>query len=103
MKPVVLLGAVLAVLTPASADQFRDDLGTLTAGLPPDAVAVVTRRAMCNHWAGEEPYDKARAREIARAVKQNKCNSLEGDEAAVRKRYAHHPKVIKALNDAQDF
>jgi hypothetical protein len=58
---------------------------------------------MCNHWTGEEPYDKARAREIARAVKQNKCDSLEGDEAAVRKRYPKDPKVIKALNDAQDF
>jgi len=103
MKPVVLLGVVLTLLTPASAGQFEDDLGKLTAGLPHDAVAVVTRRVMCNHWTGEEPYDKARAREIARAVKQNKCDSLEGDEAAVRKRYPKDPKVIKALNDAQDF
>jgi hypothetical protein len=103
MKPVVLLGVVLALLKPASADQFEDDLGKLTAGLPQDAVAVVTRRVMCNHWTGEEPYDKARAREIARAVKQNKCNFLEGDEAAVRQRYPKDPEVIKALNDAQDF
>jgi hypothetical protein len=100
MKPVVLLAVVLGLLTPAAAE---DDLRKLVAGLPQDAAAVVTRRAMCNHWAGEEPYDKARAREIERAIKQNKCESLDGDEAAVRKRYANDPKVIKALKDAEDF
>jgi hypothetical protein len=100
MKPVILLAAVLGLLAPASAE---DDSRKLAAGLPHDAAAVVTRRAMCNHWAGEEPYDKERAREIARAIKQNKCESLDADEAAVRKRYANTPKVIKALEDAKDF
>lgn len=100
MKSVVVVVVVLGLLMPASAG---DDLNKLVAGLPKDAAAVVTRRVMCDHWAGEEPYDKARARAIARAVKRNKCESLDADEAAMRKRYAHDPKVVKALDDAKDF
>jgi len=37
------------------------------------------------------------------AIRQNKCDSLAGDEAALRKRYIDDPRVIKALDEAQDF
>jgi hypothetical protein len=46
-------------------------------------------------------YDKARAREIARATIQAKCDSLERDEAAMLKRYADDPKIIRAVHDAK--
>jgi hypothetical protein len=82
---------------------WKSRLDKLLAGLPKDAAAIVTRLAMCNHFAGEEPYDKARAREIARAIRPFKCDSLEGDEATVRERYADDPKIVKALDDAKDF
>jgi hypothetical protein len=97
---VIPLVAVLAVLTPAFADDDQD-LDKLVATLPKDAAAVVNRRLECDHWAGEEPYDKARAREIARATTRNKCDSLERDEAAMLKRYANDPKVVKAVNEAK--
>jgi hypothetical protein len=97
---VIPLLVVLAVLTPAFADDYQD-LDKLVAILPKDAAAVVNRRLECDHWAGEEPYDKARGREIARATIRNKCNSLERDEATMLKRYANDPKVVKAVNDAK--
>jgi hypothetical protein len=102
MKPasVALVVAPLALLTPAFADDY-EDLDKLVATLPKDAAAVVKRRLGCDHWAGEEPYDKARAREIARAIKQNKCDSLERDEATTLRRYANDPKVVKAVRDAK--
>jgi hypothetical protein len=102
MKPaiVALLVVALGLLTPAFADDYQD-LDKLVATLPKDAAAVVTRRLECDHWAGEEPYDKARAREIARATIRNKCDSVERDEAAMLKRYANDPKVVKAVNDAK--
>jgi len=102
MKPagVALLVAASALLTSAFADDY-EDLDKLVATLPKDAAAVVKRRLGCDHWAGEEPYDKARAREIARAIKQNKCDSLERDEAATLKRYANDPRVAKAVKDAK--
>jgi hypothetical protein len=55
----------------------------------------------CFHWAGEEPYDKARAQEIARATAQAKCGSLNRDEAALLRRYANDPKVVKAVHDVK--
>jgi hypothetical protein len=101
MKPAIaLFVAALGLLTPAFADDY-EDLDKLVATLPKDAATVVKRRLACDHWAGEEPYDKARAREIAGAIRQNKCGSLERDEAATLKRYANDPKVVKAVNDAK--
>ena len=102
MKPtiVALLVTALGLPTPAFADDY-EDLDKLAATLPKDAAAVVKRRLECDHWAGEEPYDKARARKIAGAIRRNKCGSLERDEAATLKRYANDPKVVKAVNDAK--
>src|SRR5215470_4152602 len=97
---VVLLTVVLGLLTPAFADDY-DDLDKLVATLPKDAAAVVTRHLECIHWGGEEPYDEARAREIARATKRAKCDALDRDEAALLKRYANDPKVVKAVHDVK--
>jgi hypothetical protein len=97
---VALLVVALGLLTPACAEDY-EDLDKLVATLPKDAAAVVKRRLECDHWAGEEPYDNARAREIARAIRRNKCSSLATDEAATLKRYPNNPKVVKAVNDAK--
>lgn len=97
---VATLLAALGLLAPAFADGY-EDLDKLVATLPKDAGAVVKRRLECDHWAGEEPYDKARAREIAGAIRRNKCDFLERDETATLKRYANDPKVVKAVNDAK--
>src|SRR5215471_14536959 len=44
--------------------------------LPADAVEYVNAASDCAHWAGEEPYDKKRAREIASKSKQD-CSKVE--------------------------
>ena len=102
MKPAIiaLLVSASGLLMPAFADDY-EDLDKVIATLPRDAAAVVNRRLQCDHWAGEEPYDRARAREIARATRRNKCGSLERDEAATLKRYAGDPRVVKAVKDAK--
>lgn len=99
----VALLALCALANPARADKFQDDLDTLTKGLPKDATAVVTRVAYCNHWSGEEGYDAARAKEIERAIKKYGCNTIDRDEARLRKRYAGNAAVIKALDKVQSF
>jgi hypothetical protein len=93
--PTLIL--VVAAAQPARADKFQDDLDKLTAGLPKDAAAMVERRANCNHWQGEEPYDKARGREIDRALTRYRCDFIERDEEKLRARYTDQPEVIKAL------
>jgi hypothetical protein len=100
---IALIAAMVVHTAMTRADPYRDALDKLTVGVPKDVASVIQRRVDCNHWTGEEPYDKARARKIDRAVKQLKCDALEGDEAQLRKRYATDPKVIKALDDAARF
>jgi len=95
--------ALCALATPAKADKFQDDLDALTKGLPKDATAVVTRIAYCDHWSGEEGYDAARAKEIERAIKKYDCNTIDHDEARLRKRYAGNASVLKALDKVQSF
>jgi hypothetical protein len=95
-----LLFTAFGLLTPAFADEY-EDLDKLIASLPKDAAAVLNRHLECFHFAGEEPYDKARAREIARATIKAKCESVDQDEAALLKRYANDPKVAKAIHNAK--
>ena len=100
---VLALGVFVAFGPCGYAAPLPDALTKLTQDLPRDAAAVVVRQVYCNHWADEEPYDAARAREIARNVKKLRCNALERDEARLRKRYAGNAKVLSALDDAQSL
>lgn len=65
--------------------------------------AVAERIAMCTHFAGEEPYDAARRREIATAMKKYRCVSLDKDEAALRKRYKDNAAVLDVLQKAHEW
>jgi hypothetical protein len=95
MKAAIVALLVMVFGLPTQTFAGDDDLDKLVAGLPKDAAAVVTQLAMCQHFAGEEPYDRARAREIVRAEKQYKCETLDADEAAVRKRYPNDRKLLR--------
>jgi len=94
---------MIAAAQPARADKFQDDLDKLTAGLPRTPPRLVERRANCNHWQGEEPYDKARGREIDRALTRFGCDFIERDEEKLRARYADKPEIIKALDAVKNF
>ena len=76
-------------------------LASATVPLPHDVEAFLDRRAQCEHWAGEEPCDGPRAREIEAAVQRLRCDSLETDESRIRLRYKRNPFVIKALEPEQ--
>jgi hypothetical protein len=84
----------------AMAADENDPVDALTKGQPPEVAAFIVRFVGCGHWAGEEPYDKERAAEIATALKELKCERIEEDEKNLRSRYARNPRVLKALDDA---
>ena len=69
---------------------------------PHDIAAYIGRRKACNHWAGEEPYDKARAAEINKAVTKLKCGALDADEKVLLRRYRHAPSRLKQIRAAKD-
>jgi hypothetical protein len=75
----------------------EDDLAAMAKALPHDVRVFIARKSECNHWAGEEPYDAARGKEIERAVARLKCGALDKDEAAIKRRYSRNATIRKAL------
>jgi hypothetical protein len=55
--------------------------------LPIEVVEWKKRHEECQHWAGEEPYDKERAHEIETAVVKLKCSNLSAEADIIRKKY----------------
>jgi hypothetical protein len=92
MKRFIPLGLFALTLTGAAAAVWT----------PPDIAAYVERRKGCNHFGGEEGYDKARREEINRAVSKLNCNAIDGDEKALLRRYRHAPPQLQQIHAAKD-
>lgn len=96
-----MLFAFLVALQPDLAAERN-----LKARLAAEAPAVrrfIERRAMCNHFGGEEPYDEARRREILAAVTEYRCERLGRDEAKLRRLYRHRPATLRLLTETTDL
>lgn len=70
---------------------------------PADVRAVIERRQGCNHWVGEEPYDKDRARQIDEAIRQLHCVRIDRDVATMRRRYKARPALVRLLDRTADW
>ena len=84
----------------AQAD-FDADVLTLKKGMPNKVKKFIDRQIACNHWGGEEPYDKERLQEIKAAVDKLKCVNLEKDEKLLKKQHKSNPKVFSSINKAK--
>jgi hypothetical protein len=73
------------------------------AAMPRPVAAFVERRADCNHWTGEEPYDAPRRAEIERAIRDLRCARIEEDELLIRRRYRSNAAVIAILDETADL
>jgi hypothetical protein len=100
---IVILAGVLFTADMAQAQDYDAQLRAITSGLPAPAAAFIRRQSDCNHWAGEEPYDKARETEIARAEARLHCDTVERDEKTLRQRYRANAKVLRTLDRAQQL
>ena len=69
----------------------------MAAPLPADVQRLVDRKFLCEHFAGEEAYDEARAIQIAQAMREARCNSVPSDEAKLRVKYKRQPAALSAL------
>ena len=72
-------------------------------GQPKDVASFISRAFECQHFLGEPGYDKARNKEIERALKKWKCNRLDSDRAELTEKYPNSPKVLKALRASGEF
>ncbi len=68
---------------------------------PRRVAAFIAQRDLCDHFRGEEAYDKARARFLAAQMKRT-CTGTDRRLKALRARYAKQPKVLAKLADYED-
>ena len=90
------------IVSSASARDHVDPIAQLKADMPIKVAALIDRIVDCNHWSGEEPYDKERKAEIDSAIKSLKCETLERDEREITKRYSNDPRVKERIRRAKD-
>lgn len=76
-------------------------LKALREGMPPDVSEFIRRAVICNHWAGEEPYDDDRREQINRAVKSMGCLELDADQKALQSQYANQGEVLKRISQSR--
>lgn len=77
--------------------EVEDALAQLAMTVPTDVFDFVGRHAMCEHWSGEEGYDDDRRTQIAGALAELRCETLDADETALRAKYADQPRVLSLL------
>lgn len=68
-----------------------------SAHTPKDVSEFKDRKKLCEHFAGEEPYDKARAAEIYTKMTELRCGDLDKDIQKLKKKYGEHSKHLKGL------
>jgi hypothetical protein len=95
----------LVVLVAAFANEFGNmpQVKEITNGQSEDVVAFIERMVECNHWRGEEPYDKERAAQIRKAVEKARCDSLDSEEQALERKYKGNKKVLDAIGKAKEL
>ena len=82
---------------------YAEEVAAVNKGMPKSVKLFNQRIIECNHWAGEEPYDNERLKEINAAVTDLKCNALVKDEKKLLKKYKSRPDVIKSINKAKEL
>ena len=94
---------IILTLIASGVHAEEDPFADLKKGQPKAVGALAERIAMCTHFAGEEPYDAERRKEIAEAMNTYRCGKIERDEAVLRKRYKDKPGELGALQRAHEW
>ena len=100
MKGISLIVVTLLVVACA----HESPLASRFPGLPRDAAKVVDRIAMCQHFGGEINGDGSeRDREVFRTMASLRCETVEHDASAIRRKYAGNDQVLAALAAATEL
>jgi hypothetical protein len=99
---LALLAASIIVPHPARAD-MQAIINDLKRDEPPEVATFIDRRAGCNYWSSEPPFDSERVAEIKKVMDDLKCHALAHDEKNLRARYAKSPSVLKALDETRNL
>lgn len=95
---MVATGALLLAAAPT-----QDDLRSRVERAPKTVAAFVERRADCNHFLGEEPYDRERAAYLNRVIRELRCARIDQDERRLRSVYRKKPAILRLLDETADL
>jgi hypothetical protein len=65
-------------------------------GVPTEVRTLLEREEMCEHWAGEEPYDPARRQEIEAGIAAS-CPGNDAERARLEQKYRGEAEATRAL------
>ena len=75
--------------------------GCASAAFSEEAVTRFVERAqMCEHWAGEEPYDDARRAEIEGNLTDLRCTTVRRDGQALKLSRKDRPDDVRRIDEA---
>lgn len=104
MKTIVILIVSVCIFAVSNVYAgYNEDITVINKGMPKSVKLFNERQIECNHWGGEEPYDKARLKEIIAATTKLRCNALEKEEKILLKKYKARPDVSDSIKKAKDF
>ena len=86
-----------------ASDEELPEVKLLQKGMPEDVASFVSRVADCNHWGGEEPYNKERYEFIKNAVEKLHCGELEADEKNLRNKYQNNPDILDTIKKSKNI
>jgi len=100
-RPASPTPTALPVAEPKADAEDPPLLARLRKDMPADVSDFIRRAVVCNHWAGEEPYDEERRAQIGAAVSSLRCRELDADQSALRKQYAGHDEILRRIRQSR--
>lgn len=74
----------------------------VSKNLPSGTENLISRITECNHWAGEDPYDKERAAYIIESVAKAKCDRIDKDKENLIKKNSKMKNALEKAFDAAE-
>ncbi|HEX8379353.1 MAG TPA: hypothetical protein VF619_02240 [Allosphingosinicella sp.] len=93
--------ALILLLSPE--DPAGQALRARVESAPRKVAAFIERRAGCNHFLGEEPYDRERAAELNRTIRELRCNRVERDQRRLERTYRGRTDILQLLKQTEDL
>lgn len=79
----------------------RDAVLESAARTPAAVFDHASRRLGCDHFGGEEGHDAERRAQIAAAVAELRCDALDAEAAALKRRHADSPRLLALIARAE--
>lgn len=102
-KVFAIIACTVSFLTPNVYAGFDEDIAAINKGMPKSVKLFNMRQIECNHWAGEEPTDKQRSKEINSAITKLRCKDLEKDEVKLHQKFKSRSDIVKSIKLAKEF